>query len=146
MKAFTRGWIVLILLAFTLPGISSAQATNLTGKWRITWLANGEPAGKPNTINLTESSSSDKLVNLSGSFIADNGEKCAVSGHISHDSNRQLDMKISCDTWSISITGMVAVDGQQINGGYMVHYPSGPSIGDYVMDKMICMLPEGCGI
>jgi hypothetical protein len=144
MKAFTRGWVVLILLAFTLPGISSAQTTNLTGKWRITWLDNGKPKGKLNIINLAESSNGGKLGNLSGTFTADNGEKCTVSGLISNDSDRQLDMKISCATWSISITGTVAVDGQQINGGYMFHYPSGPSIGDYVMDKMICMLPEGC--
>jgi hypothetical protein len=145
MKAFTRGWIVVILLTFTLPGICNAQTTNLAGKWRITWLDNGKSVGKPNTINLTESSTGVKLANLSGTFIADDGEKCTVSGLKSNDSNRQLDMKISCGTWSISITGTVAGDGQQINGGYTVHYPTGPSLGDYVMDKMTCMLPEGCG-
>ena len=115
MKAFTRGWIVLMLLAFTLPGISPAEATNLAGKWRITWLANGQPVSKPNTINLTESNGTGKMTNFSGTFISDDGEKCAV-----------------------------AVDGQQINGGYTVHYPSGPGLGDYVMDKIVCMLPEGC--
>ncbi|MGA3160424.1 MAG: hypothetical protein ABSC77_04340 [Terracidiphilus sp.] len=144
MKAFTRGWIVLMLLAFALPGIFCAQTTNLAGKWKITWLDNGKPVGKPNIINLTESSTGGKLVNLSGTFIADDGEKCTVSGLKSNDSNRQLDMKISCATWRISNTGTIAVDGQQIKGDYTVHYPSGPSIGDYVMDKMSCMLPEGC--
>jgi hypothetical protein len=134
-----------MLFAFNLSGISNAQRTNLAGKWRITWLAGDKPVAKPNIINLTESSTGGTLANLSGSFIADNGEKCTVSGLKSNDSNRQLDMKISCATWSISITGTIAVDGQQINGGYTVHYPSGPSLGDYVMDKIICMLPEGCG-
>ena len=144
MKTFTRGWIVLILLAFTLPGISHAQTTNLAGKWRITWLAGGKPVAKPNTINLTESAGAGKITTLSGIFIADDGEKCTVQGHKSNDTDRQLDMKVSCATWSISITGTVAVDGQQINGGYIIHNPSGPSLGDYVMDKIICMLPEGC--
>ncbi len=144
MKAYTRSWIVFMLLAFTLPGICNAQTTNLAGKWRITWLDNGKSVSKPNTINLTESSTGGKLANLSGSYIADNGEKCSVSGLKSNDSSRQLDIKISCAAWSISITGTVAVDGQQIKGGYIVHYPTGPSLGDYVMDKMICMLPEGC--
>ncbi len=145
MKAFTKGSIVLMLLAFTLPVITHAQATNLAGKWRIKWLENGKPAGKPNTINLTEKTVGATLATLSGTFIADDGEKCTVSGTKSNDSNRQLDMKISCATWSISITGTIAVDGQQINGGYIRHLPSGASLGDYVMDKIICMLPEGCG-
>jgi hypothetical protein len=144
MKAFTRGFVLLMLLAFALPGVSHAQATNLAGKWRIKWLDNGKPAGKPNTINLTESSTG-KITTLSGTFIADDGEKCAVSGHKSNDTDRQLDMKVTCATWSISITGTVDVDGQQINGGYMRHLPSVSSLGDYVMDKIICMLPEGCG-
>jgi len=143
MKAFTRGFVLLMLLAFALPGVSHAQATNLAGKWRIKWLDNGKPAGKPNTINLTESSTG-KITTLSGTFIADDGEKCAVSGHKSNDTDRQLDMKVTCATWSISITGTVDVDGQQINGGYMRHLPSVSSLGDYV-DKIICMLPEGCG-
>jgi hypothetical protein len=145
MKVFTRGWIVLMLLAFTLPGISHAQTTILAGKWRITWLANGKPVSKPNTIKLTESINAGKMTNFSGTFISDDGEKCAVAGHKSNDTDRQLDMKVTCAAWSISITGTVAVDGQQINGGYTVHYPSGPSLGDYVMDKIVCMLPEGCG-
>jgi hypothetical protein len=144
MKAFTRGFVALMLLAFTLPGFSHAQATNLAGKWRIKWLDNGEIVGKPNTINLTESSTG-KLSSLSGTFIADDSEKCIVSGQKSNDSDRQLDMKINCATWNISITGTVAVDGQQINGGYIRHLPSGPSLGDYVMDKTVSMLPEGCG-
>lgn len=147
MKAFTRGWIVLMLLAFTLTGISHAQATNLAGRWRITWLANGRPDGKPNTINLTEKTVGDTLATLSGVYIADNGEQCTVSGTKSNDSNRQLDMKISCATWSISITGTIAVDGQQIKGASVVRRPSGVSFAesrDYVMDKIICMLPEGC--
>ncbi len=145
MKAFTRRFAILVLLAFTLPGISNAQATNLAGKWGITWLENGKRAGKPNTINLTESASVGKMTTLSGTYIADNGEQCIVSGHKSNDTDRQLDMTVTCATWSISITGTVAVDGQQINGGYTVHYPNGPNRGDYVMDKIICMLPEGCG-
>jgi len=144
MKAFTRGFVVLMLLAFTLTGFSHAQATNLAGKWRITWLAGGKPVAKPNTINLTESNSAGKMTTLSGTFISDDGEKCAVTGHKSNDTDRQLDMSVTCATWSISITGTVAVDGQQINGGYIVHYPNGPHLGDYVMDKIICMLPEGC--
>jgi hypothetical protein len=144
MKAFTRGLVLLMLLAFTLPGISRAQTTNLADKWRITWLASGKPVGTPNTINLTESKDAGKMTNLGGTFIADDGEKCSVAGHKSNDTDRQLDVTVSCATWSISITGTVAVDGQQIKGGYAVHYPSGPSQGDYVMDRIICMLPEGC--
>jgi hypothetical protein len=144
MKAFTRGFILLMLLAFTLPGICRAQATNLADKWRITWLASGKSVGTPNTINLTESSGTGKLTNLGGTFLADDGEKCAITGHKSNDTDRQLDMNVSCAKWSISITGTVAVDGQQIKGGYAVHYASGPSQGDYVMDRIICMLPEGC--
>jgi hypothetical protein len=145
MMRCTRIWIVVTLLAFALPGICSAQATSLTGKWRITWLDSGKSVGTPNTINLTETKSGGKITNLSGSFIADKGEQCTVTGMKSDDADRQLDMKVSCATWSISITGTVAADGQQIKGGYMVHYPTGPSLGDYVMDRIICMLPEGCG-
>jgi hypothetical protein len=145
MKAFTRVWIVLILFAVTLPALCHAQTTNLAGKWKITWLDNGKPVAKPNTMNLTESTTG-KLSSLSGTFIADDGEKCTVSGQKSNDTDRQLDMKISCATWRISITGTVAVDGQQINGGYIVHRPTGTGLGDYVMDKITCMLPEGCGI
>jgi hypothetical protein len=145
MKAFTRGFVVLMLLAFTLPVTSRAQATNLTGKWRITWLDNGKVVGKPNTINLTEKTVGVTLATLSGTFLADDGEKCTVSGTKSNDTSRQLDMKINCATWRISITGTIAVDGQQINGGFIRHLPSGASLGDYVMDKIICMLPEGCG-
>lgn len=144
MKAFTRGFAVVMLFAFTLPVLSHAQATNLAGKWRIKWLDNGKVVGKPNTINLTESITG-KMTTLSGTFLADDGEKCTVSGHKSNDTDRQLDMKVTCATWSISITGTVDVDGQQINGGFILHRPSGPSLGDYVMDKIICMLPEGCG-
>lgn len=140
----TRRWIGLMLLALTLPGISHAQTTNLAGKWRITWLENGKPDGKPNTINVSESNGAGKMTNLSGTYVADNGEQCTVTGHKSNDSDRQLDMTVTCSAWSISIVGTVAVDGQQVKGSYTVHYPSGPSGGDYVMDKIICMLPEGC--
>jgi hypothetical protein len=144
MKAFTKASILFMLFASTLPALSHAQATNLAGKWRITWLSDGKPAGKPNTVNLTETTVGATLATLSGTFIADDGEKCTVSGTKSNDANRQLDMKVTCGTWSISITGTIAVDGQQINGAYTVRYPTGPSLGDYVMDKIICMLPEGC--
>ena len=145
VKVFTRGLVLIALLAFTLPGISHAQATNVAGKWKITWLENGKPAGAPNTISLTENAGVGKLTTLAGTYLADSGEQCAVTGHKSNDSDRQLDMTVACATWSISVTGTVAVDGQQIKGAYTVHYPSGPSLGDYVMDKIVCMLPEGCG-
>jgi hypothetical protein len=145
MKAFTRAFVVPILLAFTVPGISHAQATNLAGKWKITWLASGKPVATPNTITLTESNGAGEVTNLSGTFIADDGERCTVQGHKSNDTDRQINMNVTCAAWSISIAGTVAVDGQQTNGGYTVHYPSGPSRGDYVMDKIVCMLPEGCG-
>jgi len=144
MKTLTRVWIVLALFAFALPGISRAQVTNLAGKWKITWLANGKPVGQSNTLNLTETAGTGLITTLGGTYIADNGEKCTVSGHKSNDSDRQLDMKVNCATWSISLTGKVAADGQQINGGYTAQYPNAPSLGDYVMDKIICMLPEGC--
>ena len=86
------------------------------------------------------------MTTLSVAFITDNGVKGTVSGHKSNDTDRQLDMNVSCATWSISIAGTVAADGQQINGVYTVHYPNGPSLrADYVMDKIVCMLPEGCG-
>jgi hypothetical protein len=145
MKAFTKAAIVMMLFVFTLPVLSHAQATNLAGKWRFTWMDAGKTVGKPNNLNLTEKTVGATLATLSGTFIADDGEKCAVSGTKSNDSNRQLDMKVTCATWSISITGTIAVDGQQINGGYIRHLPSAASLGDYVMDKIICMLPEGCG-
>ena len=145
MKAFTRGFALLMLLAFTQAGISYAQASDLSGKWKITWMENGKAVGTANTINLTEINGAGKTTTLSGNFIADDGEKCSVSGHRSSDTERQLDMSVSCATWSISMNGAVAADGQQINGSYTVHYPSGPHHGDYVMDKVICMLPEGCG-
>lgn len=144
MKAITRGFVVVMLLGFAVPVICHAQATNLAGKWRITWLASGKSAGKPNTINLTESSSG-KMTTLGGTFIADDGEKCTVSGHKSNDPDRQFDMSVTCATWNIAITGTVAEDGQQVSGGYTVHYPTGPGTGDFVMDRIICMLPEGCG-
>ena len=145
MKAFAPGFAVLMLLALTLPGICRAQGTNLAGKWKISWLDNGKDSGEPNTINLTESNGAGKMTTLGGTYIADDGEKCVVSGHKSNDTDRQLDMNVSCATWSISINGTVAADGQQINGGYTVHYPNGPSTGNYVMNRIICMLPEGCG-
>ena len=144
MSTCTRVSIALILVVFALPAISHAQATDLAGKWKITWLVSGKPAGNPNTVNLTESNGAGKMTDLSGAFIADSGEQCSVQGHKSNDTDRQLDMSVTCATWRISITGTVAVDGQQINGGYIVHYPTGPSLGDYVMDKIVCMLPEGC--
>jgi hypothetical protein len=142
MKAFTHGWIVLALLVFSLSGISSAQTINLEGKWRITWLDNGKPVGKPGTINLTKSSTGGKPANLSGSFIADNGEKCAVSGFKSNDLERQLDLRVNCAKRSISINATIAVEGQQINGVYVVHNPAGSSHGDYMMDKITYTLPE----
>lgn len=144
MRTIARGSIVLALLALALPAISHAQTTNIVGKWKITWLADGKPVAKPNTINLTESKNTGQITSFSGTFIADNGEECAVTGNKSNAADRQLDMHVTCASWSISITGTVAVDGQQINGGYMVHYPTGPSLGDYVMDKVVCLLPEGC--
>ena len=145
MKAIRRGFVAAMLLTFTLPVLSHAQAANLAGKWRITWLENGKVVGKPNTINMTEKTVGATLATLSGTYIADSGEQCTVSGTKSNDSSRQLDMKVTCATWSISITGTIAMDGQQINGGYIRHLSSGANLGDYVMDKIICMLPEGCG-
>ena len=144
MKTFARGWILPVLLAFTLSDASHAQVINLAGKWRITWLQNGKPVRKPNIINLTESNGVGKVTNLSGTYIADDGKECAIQGHKSNDPDWQIDLNVSCAAWNLSITGIAAVDGQQIKGGYVVHYPSGPSSGDYVMDKIICMLPEGC--
>jgi hypothetical protein len=143
MSTFTRGFVALLLVVFTLPAISHAQATSLAGKWKITWLDNGKPSGVPGTITLTETDYTT-LGSLSGKYIADNGEQCTVSGQKSNDSARQLDMKIQCATWRIAITGTIAVDGQQIKGGVIFFRPSGPDLGDYVMDKIVCMLPEGC--
>ncbi len=148
MGSFTRGLLAFVLLTFTLPGISHAQATNLAGKWRIAWI----PVGKPNTINLTEIPGSGTMTNLGGTYLPDSGEHCALIGTKSNGTDRQMYVEISCATWSISMIGTVAVDGQQINGGYFVHYHTGPSSGEYVMDsgkfvmdKIVCVLPEGCG-
>ena len=135
MKSSKLAFVILVLAV-----VASAQSHNISGKWKTTWTPAG---GKPNTITLTEGAG-NKIVSLSGTFIADSGEKCAVTGTKSNEANRQIDMKVKCADWSISMTGTIADDGQSIEGQYTAHYSSGPSLGDYRMDKIICMLPEGC--
>jgi len=123
--------LALVLLVLTVAAF--AQKTDLNGKWTIAWSG----SSKTNAITLTESGIGRTLTILDGTFVADDGEKCAVRGSKSNGLDRQLDMDIDCAARHIRLTGTVTVDGQSVSGGYTAHYPNGHDLGDYVMTKTI---------
>ncbi len=105
---------------------------NLNGKWTIHWFVDGKEAGTRNTINLTETNGT-----FSGSFLADSGESCPVTGTLD---NAKAVLQVSCAKFAISLDGLLK--GNEIDGDYTAY---GNSHGSFRMEKLTCWLPEGCG-
>lgn len=120
--------ITYALLFAALSCAASAQTTEMTGKWKATWL-NG---GTPNILQLTETNGV-----LAGAFLADGGESCPVAGTHRED---KVSLHVTCAAWQIEMNGKLTEDG--VAGDYSAY---GNVSGAFKMEKMICMLPEGCG-
>lgn len=135
-----------VLAALLMVAVAFGQAhgqTNtqgITGKWVAKWT---QPAGgKPNKIVLTDSETT-----LAGTYTADSGEACAVSGyHISE----QVKFTVTCSKFTIKMDGtldhaMGHGDENSIVGSYVYDYETGIATGRFQMDRDTCWLPEGCG-
>ena len=118
-----------IVLLCACAGIAPAQTPALTGKWKIAWLS----GGCPNTIQLTQNPDQ-----VSGTYTTCSNEACPVSGTIV---NGAVSLTFKCQKWDIKLEGTLASDEQAIDGTY---YAYGNSTGKFKMDRIVCMLPEGC--
>ncbi len=120
----------LLLTALTSSAFAqtAAQSAEMTGKWRATWLS----GGPPNTIQLTETKGI-----LAGTYLADGGESCLVAGtHL----NDKVSLHVTCAVWKFEMNGKLTEDG--VAGDYSAY---GNVYGAFKMEKIVCMLPEGCG-
>jgi hypothetical protein len=118
---------IVLLCAFV--GIAPAQTPDLTGKWKIAWMS----GGCPNTIQLTQNPDQ-----VDGTYTTCGNEVCPVSGT---SVSGAVSLIIKCQKWDIKLEGALAPDKQTIDGTY---YAYGNSTGKFKMDRIVCMLPEGC--
>jgi len=123
-----------ILITLALALAASAQMLDLSGKWKVFWLQ----GGKPNAIELTEDTSA-RPTGFVGSYIADSGESCAVFGF---RTDRKITMRVVCEAWSINMAGVLQDDDGTIVGTYTAYDDT--VSGDFRMERIYCMLPEGC--
>ncbi len=135
MKHFvlTLALLTLTITASTLHAQSPNDSvkSTLTGKWRITWL-NG---GSPNKLQLTDSNGS-----LTGTFAADGGESCGVTGTATTTTGiTTIALAVTCSKFTVQLKGTLKED--TITGTYLAYGNSG---GDFKMVKLTCFLPEGC--
>jgi hypothetical protein len=122
--------LAFVILALVLA--ATAQTTDLSGNWKITWLS----GGKPNNVTLTD----DAKRGLTGDYTADNGEDCPVSGFKSRKGGGKVYLRVACQKWDIDLEGVIA-DSLTITGDYKAF---GTSTGKFKMEHSVCMLPEGC--
>jgi hypothetical protein len=126
---------VMFILMFGAWQTLSAQTSDISGKWKATWLS----GGTPNTITLTE-----KNGTVYGTFTAERytarpgvEDACPLTG--THVGGR-ISLHATCPNWDISLDGTLT-DDSTIEGGYVAY---GNSVGKFRMEKVTCWLPEGC--
>src|SRR6202790_4015170 len=126
MKRFA----VLACAVLALALVASAQTSNnvnVTGTYKTTWTPAG---GNPNMITLADFGGE-----LNGTYTADSGEACPVTG--THASNK-VNFRVQCSKFTIDMAGTVNVDAAEITGTY-----SSPQFntGGFTMELQMCMLP-----
>jgi hypothetical protein len=97
---------VIALLAIS----ASAQTTELTGKWIITWLDNNDTQ----PIELVQSGN-----NISGTYINNSKDSCPVSGSLSGSA---LSFTVQCPKWDIKMSGTVTPKGKTVENGTYTAY------------------------
>ncbi len=122
--------LAVVALLFVFVGIAQAQTTDLTGKWKIAWLS----GGCPNTILLAQHPH-----HVDGAYTTCSQEACPISGTIV---NNSVTLTLKCQKFDIKLEGALSSDQQTIDGTYFAY---GNSSGKFKMDRIVCMLPEGCG-
>jgi hypothetical protein len=100
---------------------ASAQTSNLTGKWRATWL----DGGTPNIFTLTDGTE------ITGHYTTDKGVDCRVLGFKSPD--REVSLYVNCVDWDIQLDGYLTNDNLTINGKYLAN---GDHNGKFKMEKI----------
>jgi hypothetical protein len=109
--------VVFLALAFAVA--VSAQSTGFAGKWKATWFQKGAESGTPNIITLKSASNGT----FGGTYIADSGEECPISGSIATD--RKITISVVCSKFGIKMTGTPSRDNQSISGDYTYTYSTG---------------------
>ncbi|MEQ1752559.1 MAG: hypothetical protein ABL973_00335 [Micropepsaceae bacterium] len=91
---------------------ASASATDLTGKWRVTWAQN---VNNTNNLDLTQSEN-----RITGTYVNDAKENCRITGTID-EAGTQLALQVACKTWGIRMEGTVSVDRTTVSGNYAAY-------------------------
>jgi hypothetical protein len=112
---------------YNVPDIT--RHPDLSGKWAIKWLI----SGLPNRIVLEDTGGG-----LKGHFIAGNKEECPVSGDYSRVEG--IHIQVRCKKWTAELLGQLQSDGGTILGIWLI----GSNRGKFRMERVYCMLPEGC--
>ena len=100
-----------ILLAFVPMAALALNATDLNGRWIVTWLDNNSS----NAISLA--SVGDRF---SGTYTNDAGASCTVSGNFLATEDR-ISLQVVCPAWDIRMEGVASPDGKIINGSYQAY-------------------------
>ncbi len=100
------------VVAFLASLAASASATNLTGKWRVTWV---QDANNLNDLELTQTESS-----IAGIYVNDSKETCKITGTVD-EAGLQLALQVACKKWGIRMEGTVSADRTTVSGNYAAY-------------------------
>ena len=108
-------------------GAQSNGNTTLTGKWKY---------NNRSTMVLTETTD-----NVTGTWQeAVGGEACPVTGT---DHNGIVDLHVTCRSYryDLKLEGLASLDNNEVHGKTL---QNGIVPGEFTMERIICLLPEGC--
>lgn len=122
------GFIVVAIMLFVGAMVAfGAPAANMSGKWKIKW-----SRGTANNLTLTDTGGT-----VAGIYVNDTGEKCIATGNILPKGS--IGMIIHCGKQTIWFSGSLADD--VVTGNYTAEHQDN---GSFKMERVICMIPEGC--
>jgi hypothetical protein len=101
-----------------------ASAADLARRWIVRW---GNDPKNENTLSLTLHDA-----RLSGTYINDSKENCAVTGNIKKQTSK-FALTIVCPRWDIRMEGSQSDNGKTAGGSYQAYIDSH---GDFTMRRM----------
>ena len=104
---------------------ASFATPDLGGQWTVRWPGAGQHS--ENAMSLIQSGDS-----VTGNYINDSGDSCAVTGAVTGATNR-IRLHIACARWSIDMDGTIASDGRSAAGDYQAYQSN--QVGQFSMSK-----------
>jgi len=113
------------------------RTVDLTGRWRVTWVADQD------IIFLT-----DSPTGITGALSRTDDDCFVTGGSNGTQNDGKVHLDIACNDSELHLDGLVELEGDEIQGHYTEKFrilnTEGTITGKFKMLKTHCMLPEGC--